>query len=425
VILAPRPGDEADADEALLFVYDGWNRLVKVYKDDGATQGQIDESDTLVATYEYDGLGRRIQKTVGETTDDYYYNESWQVLETRRGGDPDPLDQYVWDVRYVDAPVVRFHDGNTDGDYLDAGDNVLYYTTDANWDVMALVDADTGDVVERYMYDAYGKATVLNGANGTDPDVNGSTVFEWDPDADGLSDVANDILFAGYRFDAETGLYHVRNRQYHPTLGRWIERDPAGYVDGLNLSAYVSGNPAGLTDPTGLYGETAPESAGNSLIDSTSAEISMLATPSIVPLQVIIIPLPLTPPISAVPGTIRPFPIPFPWDISLPRFPALPIPDALMRPFPPFPITPIPYPPDMPYKEHTKNPSKGKGDGHDKGQKRMWKPTKARRSGRYIPQQRKRNRPPGTQPSLPPVTPQPPASPPASPCREPGYPYVT
>jgi len=116
MILAPRPGQEADADEALLFVYDGWNRLVKVYKDDGESRGEIDESDTLVATYEYDGLGRRIRKTVGETTDDYYYDEAWQVLEVRRGGAPDPLGQYVWDVRYVDAPVVRFHDGNTDGD---------------------------------------------------------------------------------------------------------------------------------------------------------------------------------------------------------------------------------------------------------------------------------------------------------------------
>jgi RHS repeat-associated protein len=247
MVYAPRPDQEADPDEALLFVYDGWNRLVKVYKDDGESQGVIDESDTLVATYEYDGLGRRIQKTVGETTDDYYYNESWQVLETRRDGDPDPLDQFIWDPRYVDSPVVRFHDGNTDGDYMDTGDNVLYYTTDANWNVTALVDAATGDVVERYMYDPYGKVTVLED--------------DWTPREVNASAVANDILYAGYRFDAETGLYDVRNRAYHPTLGRWLQRDPAGYVGGMSLYAYVSGNPAGLTDPMGLCagaGTTAP-----------------------------------------------------------------------------------------------------------------------------------------------------------------------
>jgi RHS repeat-associated protein len=197
-----------------------------------------------------EAVKRKLGIDVGETTDDYYYDEGWQAVEVRLGGDPDPLDQYVWDVRYVDAPVVRFHDSNTDDDYLDTGDNVLYYTTDANWNVTALVDAETGEVVERYMYDPYGKATVLNGANGTDPDVNGTTVLEWDPDADGLSDVANDVLFAGYRFDAETGLYATDTRVYHPTLGAWLGRD-AGYIDTTNLYQYCRSNPATLNDPMG------------------------------------------------------------------------------------------------------------------------------------------------------------------------------
>jgi hypothetical protein len=42
---------------------------------------------------------------------------------------------------------------------------------------------------------------------------------------------------------------------YHPTLGRWLERDPAGYVDGADLYQYVRGNPVGLTDPMGLATE--------------------------------------------------------------------------------------------------------------------------------------------------------------------------
>jgi hypothetical protein len=54
-------------------------------------------------------------------TQDTYYNQSWQALEVRHDGDPDPIDQYIWDPRYVDAVVVRFHDGNTDGDYADGG----------------------------------------------------------------------------------------------------------------------------------------------------------------------------------------------------------------------------------------------------------------------------------------------------------------
>src|SRR6266568_4230545 len=44
---------------------------------------------------------------------------------------------------------------------------------------------------------------------------------------------------------------------YSPTLGKWLERDPAGYVDGANLYEYAVGNPERFTDPFGL--EALPE----------------------------------------------------------------------------------------------------------------------------------------------------------------------
>ncbi|MFN5496261.1 MAG: RHS repeat-associated core domain-containing protein, partial [bacterium] len=37
-----------------------------------------------------------------------------------------------------------------------------------------------------------------------------------------------------------------------PTLGRWLERDPAGYVDGMGLYEYVRGGPIAAVDPSGL-----------------------------------------------------------------------------------------------------------------------------------------------------------------------------
>jgi RHS repeat-associated protein len=65
--------------------------------------------------------------------------------------------------------------------------------------------------------------------------------------------VGNEILYCGYRFDPETGLDHVRHRYYHPTLGRWVQRDPWGYSDGSNLSQYVNGQPLHVVDPAGLW----------------------------------------------------------------------------------------------------------------------------------------------------------------------------
>lgn len=39
---------------------------------------------------------------------------------------------------------------------------------------------------------------------------------------------------------------------YSPTLGRWMQQDPAGYVDGMNLQQYERSNPPVHTDPLGL-----------------------------------------------------------------------------------------------------------------------------------------------------------------------------
>ena len=61
----------------------------------------------------------------------------------------------------------------------------------------------------------------------------------------------NEIIYCGYRYDAETQNYYVRNRYYSPLLGRWITRDPIGYEGGINLYGYVSGWAPRLTDASG------------------------------------------------------------------------------------------------------------------------------------------------------------------------------
>jgi len=47
-------------------------------------------------------------------------------------------------------------------------------------------------------------------------------------------------------------MYLARNRWLSPPLGRWIERDPLGYVDGMGLNEYVRSRPLDGLDPTGL-----------------------------------------------------------------------------------------------------------------------------------------------------------------------------
>ncbi len=66
------------------------------------------------------------------------------------------------------------------------------------------------------------------------------------------SAIDNPYLFTGRRYDPESGNYYYRARIYSPELGRFLQTDSLGYVDGLNLYAYVGNNPASWVDP---YGE--------------------------------------------------------------------------------------------------------------------------------------------------------------------------
>lgn len=63
------------------------------------------------------------------------------------------------------------------------------------------------------------------------------------------------IGYAGYHRMLELGTYQVRFRVYDPELGRWYQRDPAGYVDGMSLYQYVRSGPKNSMDPFGLERE--------------------------------------------------------------------------------------------------------------------------------------------------------------------------
>ena len=112
---------------------------------------------------------------------------------------------------------------------------VRYYTHSNHLYSVAAITSNTGSVVERWSYNAYGVPTIKNSAN--------ATIAK--------SAMGNDRGFTGYKLDSETGLYAARARMYSGKLGRFTSRDSIGYFDGENLyHAYFI---PGGTDSTGNY----------------------------------------------------------------------------------------------------------------------------------------------------------------------------
>jgi RHS repeat-associated protein len=192
------------------------------YSWDGA--GQLSEivcPDGSCISFGYDALGRRVRKTVDDTTIQFVWDgddllhECFQQYQNNT---------WIFEPKQF-APLA-----------LIAGESYYNIVTD-DLGVPTHVIDESGEVVWDAQLDIYGKP---------DKEVERVTCpFRW----------------PGQYEDTETELYYNRFRYYDPFAGRYLNHDPIGIKGGINLFAYVF-DPLTQIDPYGLDCHVAQRSNG-------------------------------------------------------------------------------------------------------------------------------------------------------------------
>ena len=222
------PDASGDWSDSMSITWDAWSRIVEItYPAPGSVLGN----------YAYDGLSRRITRTVAGTLTHTYYSDAWRPLEDRASDNTTVENQYLWGARHRDD-LVRADLGTGSGGGFAKSRYVLmdYFSPAAITDV-------TGAVMERYAFSAFGVRRILA------PDFS----------ARSISECGFEFAFQGQFQDTETSLLNYGYRYYSPFLGRWLSKDPIGFYDHSNIYLMTQNNPSNKVDLLGLLTDGPPD----------------------------------------------------------------------------------------------------------------------------------------------------------------------
>jgi len=214
------------------FAYDAWGRMTA--KSDGTYTATYayrygnklasvtsDFPSEGNATYQYDGAGKRRQRTAGGATTKYRWDRRWTVMsEEDAFGD-------------LTRTYVGRSAAHVDGTNPSTG-TWRFYVHDHLGSTRGVYNSDKTQYAA-FEHDPYGELYASSGS------ISGIT-----------------RRYTGHDWDDAAELYYAPYRYYAAGLARWISRDPHGMSDGPNCYAYVRGASLSSVDRLGQQAEGWP-----------------------------------------------------------------------------------------------------------------------------------------------------------------------